>query len=71
MTSDRPRHEVRYDERGDLDEVVALRPRRVHLERLDGAVWWLGIVMPDGTHVDVTTGPTPATVHVWNEEGRP
>jgi hypothetical protein len=51
-----PRYEIRLDDDGSLDEVVAFAPELVHLERMTETGWWLGIDMPDGTHIAVNFG---------------
>lgn len=52
-----PRFEIRphkhdFDVLG-VDEVVAWHPELVHLERMTNGAYWLGIDMPDGTHLRV------------------
>jgi cytochrome P450 len=49
-------YEIRTDDDGTLDEVVASRPELVHLERMAETDWSLGINMPDGTRIAVNFG---------------
>jgi hypothetical protein len=43
-----PAVEVRNDDTGALDEIVASHPRFIHIERMDGHHWFLGITDRDG-----------------------
>jgi hypothetical protein len=54
---ERPRFEVRNDERGELDEVVACRPAFFYLERMDRGSWWMSVEVAGGDvfHVDLVT----------------
>lgn len=51
-----------------LDEVVALGAALVHLERLDGSSWWLGVTLPDGRRLSVHLGARRAQVRGRAEE---
>lgn len=48
-------HEIRLNEDGSLDEVVAAAPRSVHLEQMADDAWWLCIETSDGheIHIDL------------------
>lgn len=48
-----PRYEIRLNDDGSLDEVVATAPTHVHLEQMADDAWWLRIDMPDGRAVVV------------------
>jgi len=62
--------EIRLDDRGELDEVVAgrfARPRHksgsvcVHIERMSPSSWWMRIDLPRGKNI---------VVNFWAEKGR-
>ena len=52
--------EIRRNDDGSLDEVVACKPRFVHLEQMDTDEWWLRIDV-DGKHAVV--------VNFWTGKG--
>lgn len=66
-------HEVRLDEDGTLDEVVAERPQFVHLERMSDESVWIGITTADGTvvHVNVVSPKGPLSMSSWTEGPTP
>jgi len=41
-----PKTEVRYNDKGTLDEIVSSEATLVHLEQMDTDIWWLGIDLP-------------------------
>jgi hypothetical protein len=45
-----------HDERGRLDEVVIYGAATVHLERMGGRRFWLGITRPDGSQLAIWLG---------------
>lgn len=47
MTKKKAKYEIRRNEDGSLDEIVAY-DSFVHLEQMDTGHWWLGITLPDG-----------------------
>lgn len=49
-------YEIRLDEDGELDEVVASGTMTFHLERMDDEEWWIGLTFADGKtlHVDIS-----------------
>ena len=54
-------HETRYDENGILDEFIVNNPKHVHLERMGGNEWWIGIDALDGAthHIRFSTKSIP------------
>jgi hypothetical protein len=46
-------YEIRLNEDGSLDEVVASKPKHFHLEQMDTGAWWIGVDMEDGTHIRI------------------
>ena len=50
-------YEIRLNEDGSLDEVVASKPKAFHLEQMDTGAWWIGVDMEDGTliHINLWT----------------
>ena len=50
----RPWGEVRCNDDGRVDEVVA-KCRHFHLEQMNTNAWWIGVVLPNGEtlHVDI------------------
>jgi hypothetical protein len=49
-------YEIRYDDDGELDEVVVRGCSLAHLERMDLGGWWLGLTLADGRTVHVRLG---------------
>jgi len=45
--------EIRPDETGAPDDIVAREAEAVHLERMGPETWWLGVYMPDGRRLVV------------------
>lgn len=41
-------HEIRTNEDGTLDEVVADNPVHFHLEQMGDDCWWMRVYMPEG-----------------------
>jgi len=54
-------YEIRLNEDGSLDEVVASNPKSYHLEQMDTGAWWMCIDMADGTAIHV---------NLWTRENR-
>jgi len=52
--------EIRRNDDGSLDEVVACRPRFVHLEQMDTDSWWL--------RIDID-GKRAVVVNFWTGKG--
>src|SRR5687767_12674357 len=46
----------RVDESGEFDELFAKGVRSVHVERMEGRSFWIGIDLPNGEQVNVRTG---------------
>jgi hypothetical protein len=46
-------YEIRLNEDGSLDEVVASKPKHFHLEQMDTGAWWIGVDMEDGTYIRI------------------
>ena len=53
MDVDCPGDEIRLDDQGGLDEVVATDVRLVHLERMDKGAWWMRLDLADGSAIVV------------------
>lgn len=47
----KPEYEIRKDEKGEVDEVVADDVQFFHLERMDRDLWWIGITLQDGSRI--------------------
>ena len=47
-------HEIRFDEEGRLDEVIAHSPSIFHMELMDVDAWWIGIDLDDGERLTVS-----------------
>lgn len=46
--SDKPPVEIRPDDKGGIDEIVA-KNCTVHVERMDAGLWYLGVTASDGS----------------------
>jgi len=46
--------QARYDDLGNLDEVVADDVSSFHLEQLHTGTWWIGITHHDGEETTIT-----------------
>jgi hypothetical protein len=46
-------YEIRLNEDGSLDAVVAASPKHFHLEQIARDAWWICVDMPDGTQINV------------------
>lgn len=51
----RKTHLIRLDNVGELDELFASNVS-VHLERMSGNAWWMGIDLPNGNRIHLRFG---------------
>jgi hypothetical protein len=50
-------------------ELVTTEPVRVHIERMDDGLWWIGLSWGNDGHVAVRFWSTePISVHWWGDE---
>lgn len=59
--------DFRLDEAGAIDEIIAVRPEAVHLERLDAGAWWIEIRYADGRQVIHLYTPRNGKIHAMTE----
>jgi hypothetical protein len=63
-------YEIRCNDDGTLDEIVACRPAFFHLEQMDAGHWWLRIDLPGamGGAIDVELYTNGASIFAKVEE---
>ena len=71
MSGPYPKGEIRLDDVGGLDDLVAEGVKFFHLERMDEGAWWMQLHLADGSSIVVwLTTARPASTKITGRAER-